>query len=265
MKSILLLAGLAVAHAQSPAFDVASIKLSPPDAGSTGSRGGPGTKTPGVWTCQNMSLYNIVWIAFNLRSQQLIAPDWMNEPRFDITAKIPEGATREQFYLMFQNMLAERFSLKVHHDRKEVQGYELTVAKNGPKFKESSPEPPKNASPPVPQPPSLGPDGFPVAIPGISGVSITRNRARGQWLRAKMERLVRDLDFHVGKPVVDATGLKGTYDLSLYWVPDSMRPDAGEPTIFGALQNQLGLKLESKKVMIPVVVVDHAEKVPTEN
>ena len=80
-----------------------------------------------------------------------------------------------------------------------------------------------------------------------------------------MERLVRDLDYQVGAPGVDATDLKGTYDLSLYWVPDSMRPDAGGPTIFGALQNQLGLKLESKKVMIPVVVVDHAAKVPTEN
>src|SRR5215510_14986054 len=141
MKSILLLAALAVAHAQSPAFDVVSIKLSPPAAGSTvGSRGGPGTRTPGVWTGQNMSLYNIVWIAFNLRAQQLVGPDWMNEPRFDITAKIPEGATREQFYLMFQNMLVERFGLKVHHDQKEVLGFELTVMKNGPKFKESSPE-----------------------------------------------------------------------------------------------------------------------------
>jgi uncharacterized protein (TIGR03435 family) len=212
-----------------------------------------------------MSLYNVVWIAFNLRSQQLVAPDWMNEPRFNITAKIPEGTTREQFYLMFQNMLTERFGLKVHHDRKEVQGYELTVAKNGPKFNESGPEAPKDAAPPVPQPPSLGPDGFPVLIPGISGVSITRNRARAQLLGAKMERLVRELDYQLGKPVVDATGLKGTYDLSLYWVPDSMLPDAGGPTILGALQSQLGLNLESKKVMIPVVVVDHAAKVPTEN
>src|ERR1035441_6946410 len=96
MKSILLLAGLAVVHAQSPAFDVVSVKLSPPDAGSTvSSRGGPGTRTPGVWTCQNMSLYNIVWIAFNLRSHQPVAPDWMNDPRFNITAKIPEGTDRK--------------------------------------------------------------------------------------------------------------------------------------------------------------------------
>jgi uncharacterized protein (TIGR03435 family) len=94
MKSLLLIAGLAVAHAQSPAFDVVSIKPSAPGGSTVSSRGGPGTRTPGVWTCQNMSLSNIVWIAFNLRSQQLAAPAWMNEPRFDITAKIPEGATR---------------------------------------------------------------------------------------------------------------------------------------------------------------------------
>jgi uncharacterized protein (TIGR03435 family) len=87
----------------------------------------------------------------------------------------------------------------------------------------------------------------------------------GQWLRAKIERLVRDLDLEIGKPVVDAPDLKGTYDLSLYWVPDPMRPDAGGPTLFAALEEQLGLKLTSKKVTIPVVLVDHTEKVPTGN
>jgi uncharacterized protein (TIGR03435 family) len=100
---------------------------------------------------------------------------------------------------------------------------------------------------------------------GISGVNMTNNRARGQWLRAKMERLVRDLDNAAGKPVIDATGLTGTYDIALYWVPDRTRPDAGETTLFDALQSQLGLKLESKKIMLPTVIVDHAEKIPTEN
>ncbi|HLK63715.1 MAG TPA: DUF3738 domain-containing protein [Bryobacteraceae bacterium] len=150
MKSIVLLAGLAVAHAQSPAFDVISIKFSSPDAGSTvGSRGGPGTRT-----------------------------------RESGRARTCPSTTSSG-------------------------------------SQESGSEPPKEAPPPVPQRPSLGPDGFPLAIPGISGVDITRNRARGQWLRAKMERLVRDLDNQAGKPVVDATGLKGTYDFSLYWVPDA--------------------------------------------
>jgi len=265
MKSLLALVALAVAFAQAPKFDVVSIKPSHPDVGSgVSSRGGPGTRWPGVWTCQNMSLHNIVWIAFNLRSQQLVAPDWMHEPRFDITVKIPEATTREQFYAMFQDMLADRFGLKVHRESKEVQGYELTVGKNGPKFRESTSEPPQGP-PPVPQRPTLGADGFPVVTPGSNGVNITNNRARGQWLRAKIDRLVRDLDNAVDKPVIDATGLTGLYDLALYWVVDPMRPEAGGPTIFSALQDQLGLKLESKKVMLPVVVVDHAERVPTEN
>jgi uncharacterized protein (TIGR03435 family) len=102
-------------------------------------------------------------------------------------------------------------------------------------------------------------------MPGINGASITNNRARGQWVRVKMERFVRDIGYHVDRPIVDVTDLKGTYDLSLYWVPDQTRQDAGGPTILGALQDQLGLKLESRKVTIPIVIVDHAEKVPTEN
>jgi uncharacterized protein (TIGR03435 family) len=212
-----------------------------------------------------MSLHNIVWIAFDLQPYQLQAPDWMHEPRFDITAKVPEGATRAQFHVMFQNMLVERFGLKFHRSQREVQGYELTVAKGGPKFKESGPPPPPDAPRPVIQRPTLAADGYPTVTPGISGPNTIGNRARGQWLRAGMERLIRDLNYEVGKPIVDATSLTGMYDLALFWVRDPDRPDSTGPALFGALQDQLGLKLESKKVTIPIVVVDHAEKLPTEN
>jgi uncharacterized protein (TIGR03435 family) len=224
-----------------------------------------------MWTCQNMSLRNIVWIAFNLGSQQLVAPEWMNEPRFAITMKIPEGVTREQFYHMFQNMLVERFRLKFHRDRKEVHGYELLVAKNGPKFKESVPEPPKEAavtSPPLTPAqlrPTVAPDGYPVPPPGVVGAAIMNNRASGQWFRVAIQKLVTELDYQTEKPVVDATGLTGKYDLAMRWVPDTTRPDGDGPSLFTALQDQLGLKLEAKKVTIPIVVVDHAEKTPTEN
>ena len=171
---------------------------------------------------------------------------------------------------MFRNMLVERFGLKFHRDRKEVPGYELAVAKHGPRFTESGPEPAKDAASDGPRPPAnvrpvLGPDGFPELPPGTNGVMITQNRARARWLRAPIQKLVRELDIQLGKPVVDATGLNGQYDLSLYGLPDQMRPDAGGPTLFGALQDQLGLKLEAKKVVIPIVVVDHAEKQPTGN
>jgi uncharacterized protein (TIGR03435 family) len=274
MRSVLLLSALAVAHAQSPTFEVVSIKLSPPDATfAVGGHGGPGTKYPGVFSCENLSLRNIVWNGFHLQMQeQLVTPAWMNEPRFDIKAKVPEGATRDQFYQMFQHMLVERFGLKFHRDQKEVQGYNLVVGKTGPKFKECGPEPPKDgAAPDSPQPRpgmplSRGPDGFPVPFPGRSGVYTSGSRARGQWLRASIERLATDLSSSIGKPVINATGLNGKYDLYLYWVADNpMRPDTGGPAIFAALQDQLGLKLEARKVTVPVVVVDHAERVPTEN
>src|SRR5207249_3738684 len=128
------------------------------------------------------------WIAFNIQPYQLQAPDWMSEPRFDITAKVPEGATRDQLYPMLQNMLVGRFGLKFHRNQKEVQGYELTIAKGGPKFKESGAPPPSDAPPPVVQRPTLAADGYPTVTPGISGANTMGNRARGQWLRVKMER-----------------------------------------------------------------------------
>jgi uncharacterized protein (TIGR03435 family) len=214
-----------------------------------------------------MTLHNIVWIALNLPSErQLIGPEWMREPRYDITAKIAANATREQFFQMFQNMLAERFGLAFHRDQREVPGYELVVGKGGPKFRESAPEAPMEGPPPrlTPTgPTSLGPDGFPVLPPGYSGSTIARNRAVAQWMRMPMERFARTL--MVEKPVVDATGLEGKYDLSLKWVPDLTRPDADGPSIFAALQEQLGLKLIEKKNTLPFVVIDRIQKVPTEN
>ena len=116
MKTLLLLVAAASGYSQSPAFEVVSIKPSPPGAGSTvSSGGGPGTRDPGTWRCESMTLRNIVYIAFNLLSeQQLVGQDWMNEPRFDIAAKVPSGTTREQLYSMLQNMLIERFGLKFH-------------------------------------------------------------------------------------------------------------------------------------------------------
>jgi len=225
-----------------------------------------------MWTCQNMSLHNVIGIAFNLNSQQLIAPEWTKEPRFDITAKVPEGATREQFFQMLQNMLVERFGLKFHRDQQQVQGFELSIAKGGPKFQESAPEPPKDPAAVPPPPltpaqlrPTRGPDGYPVSLAGVSGAATMGNRASGQWFRVTMQRLVTELDHQLNKPVVDATGLNGKYDLALHWVPDPTRPDGDGPSLFAALQEQLGLKLESKKVTIPTVVIDHAEKTPTEN
>ncbi len=272
MKALLVLVVAASVFAQSPAFEVASIKASPPGAGSrVSSGGGPGTKEPGTWRCESMTLKNIVAIAFNVRYDELVAPDWMNEPRFDITAKVPKGATREQVNPMLQNMLIERFGLKYHQERKEFQGYQLVIAKNGPKFKESAPEPTpetttSEAAAPRAATPTLGSDGFPIVAPGVSSVITIGGRGRAQLLRASMQRLVINLSRWLSAPVTDNTGLTGQYDLSLYWVgSDPTGPGPEGPSLLDAVQSQLGLKLEREKVLMPIVVVDHSERIPTEN
>src|SRR4051812_45575054 len=95
MKAVLLALGLSFANAQDQRFEVVSIKISIPTPGAiVGSSGGPGTKKPGSWTCQNMSLRNIVMIAFNVRNDDIIAPAWMDDARFDISAKVPAVLTR---------------------------------------------------------------------------------------------------------------------------------------------------------------------------
>jgi uncharacterized protein (TIGR03435 family) len=172
---------------------------------------------------------------------------------------------------MLQNMLIERFGLKFHQEQKEVQGYQLVVGKNGPKFKESAPELPKdssvpNASAPSNATPTLGSDGFPALVPGVSGVRIIAGRGRAQLLLASIPRLVTNLARWLGAPVIDGTSLGGQYDLSLYWVSsEPMRPDLDGPSLFEAVQNQLGLKLESKRVIVPMIFIDHCERRPTEN
>jgi uncharacterized protein (TIGR03435 family) len=278
------------------AFEVASIKPSPPPDGRgmrVGGTGGPGSKDPGRWTVQNMSLSNLVTMAYNLKRYEYSGPSWLDAERFDITAKVPEGATREQFRQMIQNMLRERFGLQVHREKKELQGYDLVVAKNGPKLSESVPEPPQPegtgrgtaSMPGPPGPPRLDKDGFPELPPGRGSMMIMMNgRARSRQHESTSEQIANMLANQLSKPVTDATGLKGKYDFTLTWStgngmravppppgggpesPLANMPDTDSgPTIFGAVQEQLGLKLESKKVTIELVVVDHIEKIPTEN
>jgi uncharacterized protein (TIGR03435 family) len=138
---IVALAFVCSLHAQSTRleFEVASIKPSPPPDGgarSMGCIGGPGNGDPGLLTCRNMNLANLVSTAYKLSYYQLSAPDWMKDPfaAFDLNARVPEGATKDQLDAMMQNLLADRFKMVVHRESREIQQYDLVVAKNGPKF-----------------------------------------------------------------------------------------------------------------------------------
>ena len=262
-----------IAYAQTPQFEVASVKPSAPDRyNGNGMSGGPGTKDPGLFTCDNARLVDLVLIAYDLPWHRFSGPAWMNTTRFDISARIPEGTTKEQFKLMQQNLLLERFKMTFHHEQKELPAYDLVVAKNGPKMKEAEPPPPEDPDAPKPAaaPPSrkLDKDGFPILPPGRQwNTDMDGPRWVQRFTDASMENFAGYLANMLGQPVNDATGLKGKYDFILKWIEDRGRPSADDsgPNIFEALQAQLGLKLESKKAMVDVLVVDHIEKTPTEN
>jgi uncharacterized protein (TIGR03435 family) len=270
--SIALLILSTSAWAQTPQFEVASIKPSTPDP-MKGSRmsGGPGTKDPGLFTCDNASLVELLLAAYDLPWYRLSGPPWMNMTRFNISARIPEGTTIEQFKLMQQNLLLDRFKMTFHHEQKQLPAYDLVVAKNGPKLKEAEPAPPEDADGPKPPRPArkLDKDGFPILPPGRAWIT---DMEGPRWVQrftdATMEDLGRYVASMVGQPVDDATGLKGKYDFILKWLNQRGRRPSDDdtgPNIFEALQAQLGLKLESKKTLVDVLVIDHIEKMPTEN
>lgn len=303
---IILVLAAALAPAQtpgSPAFEVATIKLAAPMGMGRmmiGTRGGPGTQDPGRFTCNNCNLSMLISTAYDINYVQISGPSWLDSQRFDVVAKVPQGATKEQFRVMMQNLLIERFKLAAHHDKKDLPTYELSVAKNGPKLKDS-PGPPDSPGPEGrgrggPMPPPRSPDGA-MQLPN-GRFSIMMMSPRGsQWrvVDESMEQFAKSLQGMVGRPVNDATGLKGKYDFELTFsgsgsgmllgrgmmpggppppppggpggpgAPVEISPDDSGPTIFTALQEQLGLKLDAKKGPVEIVVIDHIEKTPTEN
>lgn len=270
----------AVASAQ-PAFEVASVKAAGPlrPGMPMGTRGGPGTNDPGQFTANYTTFQDLAMQAYDVKEYQISGPAWLPSEHYNVAAKLPVGTTREEFQKMLQGLLAERFHLKLHREMREGTVYELVTAKNGPRFKESPPE----KAPAVPaeditgKAMSLhrGADGIielPESMHGKGHISIrsfkgTEIRVRREGLDYLLARLTNELH----RPVIDKTGLSGQYDYALAFMPDSMAATTSlaqedrPPDLFTALQSELGLKLEAKKVPGEVLVVDQADKVPTEN
>jgi len=199
-------------------------------------------------------------MAYGIQRNQLSGPEWLSAARFDINARIPQGATRDQYRLMLQDLLAERFKLALHHETKEVQLFELAVAKNGPKLKELPAEAAAaddglQPAPLMPRPPQ-----------GYNGaVTAHRDQATMEWLAATLAG-------QLGQPVTDSTGLTGHYDIALHWsglqapaTSETVGAIDSEPTLLEAVQEQLGLKLTPKKAPFDVLVIDHMERNPTTN
>ncbi len=247
--------------AQTAQFEVASVKPAAADARGMRCTGGPGTSDPGTLTCGNYSLSFLVMMAYNLRSFELKAPAWMDAARYNVVAKIPPGADRRQFGLMQQRLLAERFGLKVHFEKKDMTVYELTVTKGGSKLKQSE-EPAAEKPEALWRPPAGGPPRATTARVSSKGDSVGD--------------LANFLSNQLRQPVTDATGLGGRYDYVLTFLMEPGGRAAGpvasngsEPefgiSLIEAVRDQLGLRLEKKKGQANVLVVDHAEKAPIEN
>jgi uncharacterized protein (TIGR03435 family) len=272
-------------------FEVASIKpAAPQETGRMmmGMRGGPETPDPSQITFTNVTLRFVITQAFNIKGFQLTAPAAIDDAHFDITARVPKGASKNDSRVMMQNLLADRFGMKVHHESKEMQVYALVTAKGGAKLKSSAEAAPSEeehgANPPGPI--KRDKDGFPILPAGRRGmIMMVQN---GEMRLVGSQQTAKDIcDFlgnNLNKMVVDETGLTAKYDIAIRFAPENgpMLPAGGgpggrgdgaspppsndpAPTLISALQDQLGLRLETRKMPVDVVVVDHIEKQPTEN
>jgi len=264
--TLILISVLPVLHAQ-PSFDVVSIRPSARRAdglyGNYRRSGGPGTNDPGRMILENFDIRSLIQRAYDIPSYLFSGPAWLSDIRFDITATIPPETTKEQFLLMQQNLLATRLGLVVHREKKEMPIYELAIAKSGSKLKLAIP-PAEPADAPAEM--KLDKDGFPVLLPGHTALTSTGTRITIQGSADTMEHLGQLLAGQLQGPVQDATGLTGKYDYTLKWLPGNSGPDADPGlTLEGALPSQLGLTLRKTKGQVEVLVVDHAEKTPTEN
>lgn len=226
-------------------FEVASVK--PVDVSTLGDAISMniGTVRGTQVTFGNATLNDCIRFAYDMASDaQIAGPDWIQSKKFlyDIVARGAPGASREQLQAMMRTLLAERFRLVSHREQKEMLYYALVPAKGGLKMR----------------PAGEVPDDFPGACCGGRIVRILPMPMLAYLLSR----------FETERPVIDQTGLAGLYEVRLQWAWRSLQnaePDAPGPSLFTALEEQLGLKLEARKGPVGILVVESAEKVPTEN
>jgi uncharacterized protein (TIGR03435 family) len=232
-----------------------------------------GTLVGEEFHCASIPLKPLLLIAYGLRNDQLEGPSWLESERYSIVAKAPAGAGSQQLPAMLQNLLVERFGLVVHRESREMSIYELVVAKGGLKMKEAEAPAEAGASTEF----THNKDGLPEYPPGVPGLFATSGGTppdRFSWVSARMQpigNLLNMLQYQIGCPVVDKTGLTGLYDFNLRYAGGSAAASSDlaasdpEPTLFEAFEKQLGLRLEAKKGPVEVLVVDKVNRTPTEN
>lgn len=264
-----------------PSFEVSTIK--PGDPGQRGSmiQNQPG----GRLVITHVPLRAMITFAYRVRDFQISGgPTWMGNDFWDIEARAEAGSvspptgppdpnTPDPMAIRLQSLLEDRFQLKIHHESKELPIYELSILKTGLKMKASEDQTfrlPEPGAPPLPPPQRGGP---------MPRGGMRMGRGSLDATAVPVSNLVMALSQQVGRTIIDKTGLQGFYDIKLQWTPDNMPQggpagpagseiappiDPNGPSIFTAIQEQLGLKLEATKGPVDVIVIDSVQK-PSEN
>jgi uncharacterized protein (TIGR03435 family) len=241
------------AQGKTPVFDVSTIKPNNSGSGSMSI-----STNLGIFTTTNVSIKMLLTNAFGIRDEFISGlPGWAGSAHYDIVAKVVDAdpdammhLSKEQRQKMMQQLLADRFHLKTHIETKELPVFDLVMAKGGIKFHEFD-------------------HNNPNAKQGNMTVNNTASNAEMTANGMPMESLAKMLEGEVQRNVIDKTSLTGKYDLHLKWRSEEDGPDNGSgddqaPSLFTALQEELGLKLESSKGPVDTLVVDHIEA-PSEN
>ena len=237
----------AFVHGQStqPAFEVASVRPSQRDVGPDYNN--QITYSPAGFTGRNVTLKRLVAEAWHCQMNQVIGPQWLDRNEYDIETRVPDGVSHEQISLMLRNLLSERFQLKQHSDTRQMRVYDLTVGKGGPKIRPDQPG---------------------GSVAGPSGFHFRGDMRQFADLLAVQFSIPAadkaDVPARAGGPpipVLDRTGLQGIYEFTV-----DLRPEIGTDAFTGwkrTLEDQLGLKIESRKDDVTVIVVDDVAKTPT--
>jgi uncharacterized protein (TIGR03435 family) len=239
-----------------PTFDAASVKQNT----SPEPRSEFHTNPDGV-TITNYRLQFLIPYCFRIAVYQMAGvPPWLSINKYDIIARAPHNSSEDQLRVMLQQLLADRFKLKFHREHRDVTGYALMPAKDGPKLIVERRE----------------------SHEGDGRIGAGRGVARGHMITAS--QLAEALALYLERPVLDQTGIDGLFNFELHWTPDETQPQLGPPqapgappgapppdqpttwpSLFAAVQEQLGLKLIGERTSIDMFIIDHLQETPTEN
>lgn len=283
-RTLLLLLTALLAFGQTrKEFEVASIRVATEQPTNTV---GVGLQVDGSQVrISYLSLKDYISIAYKVRVNQIIGPDWLGSQRFDIAGKLPDGSSRSDVNEMLQTLLAERFQLKVHREMKELPVYALEVAKTGLKATQTVPPDAVIESADAVNV-AAGGSAAGVAISFGRGSSFTLGTSAFEVKRLTMGMIADMFTRFLDRPVVDMTNLKGGYDLVLDIAPEERLPmmvrsavtagvvlppqalallDGSSMSSLVESMKKVGLSLEARRVPLEVIVVDQMQKTPTEN